>query len=220
MKRMHSPIIIDLRRQRGAKARAEILHVADRLFAERGLEGTSTEAITSAAGVNKALLFYYFKSKDALFRAVMQDHLQEFHQRAIAILSERAPARDVLLRYVSMHFDFIAARPYYPALFLRLVMTDAKLASRFTRQYFRPRAHQFAALIRRGVREGSFRPVNSTHAAISLAALIVFYFSAAPMVKNIAHIDPFRNANLRKRKHEVLDFVRFGLFRDPEASLP
>ncbi|MGH9376007.1 MAG: hypothetical protein ACRD1J_07540, partial [Terriglobia bacterium] len=79
------------------------------------------------------------------------------------------------------------------------------------------RARQFEALIRRGVREGSFRPVNSTHAAISLIALVVFYFSAAPMVKNIAHISPFSKVSLEKRKREVLEFVRFGLFREREG---
>ena len=215
MKRVR-PSTTDLRRERGARARAGILRVADRLFAERGLDGAKTEAIAAAAGVNKALLFYHFNSKDALFRAIMQDYLEDFHRRATAILSDRAPARDVLLRYLSMHFDFIAARPHYPALFLRLVMTDAKLASLFTQTYLRPRARQFAALIRRGVREGSFRPVNSTHTAISLVALIVFYFSSAPMVKGIAQIDPFDPAHLRRRKREVLDFVRFGLFRNPE----
>ncbi len=211
------PLITDMRKQRGANARAGILRVADRLFAERGLDGAKTEAIAAAAGINKALLFYYFKSKDALFRAVMENHLEEFHRQASAVLSERAPAPDVLLRYLSMHFDFIAQRPHYPALFLRLLMTDAELAARLTRRHFQPRARQFEALIRRGVREGSFRPVDSTHAALSLIALVVFYFSAAPMVKNIAHISPFSKVSLEKRKREVLEFVRFGLFREREA---
>ncbi len=211
---------VDLRRQRGAKARAEILRAANRLFAQRGFEGAKTEAIAAAAGVNKALLYYHFQSKDALFRAVMEDHLEEFHRQAVTVLSSPGPAPDLLLRYLSMHFDFIAARPHYPPLLQRLMMTDADFASRLARKYFLPRARKFAALIRRGVREGSFRPVNSTQTAISLVGLIVFYFSVAPMVKRIAHIDPFGNSNLRKRKREVLDFVRFGLFRDLEANLP
>ena len=210
---------VDLRRQRGAKARAEILRAANRLFARHGFEGARMEAIAAAAGVNKALLYYHFKSKNALFRAVMEEHLEEFHRQAVAALSGREPAPVLLLRYLSMHFDFIAARPHYPPLLQRLMMTDAAFASRLARQYFLPRARKFAALIRRGVREGSFRRVSSTQTAISLVGLIVFYFSAASMVRNIARIDPFGGANLRKRKREVLDFVRFGLFCDPGATL-
>jgi len=218
MKRNHSKTM-DLRRQRGARARAQILRAANQLFAERGFEGAKTAAIASAAGVNKALLYYHFRSKDALFKAVMEDHLAEFNRQAVAMLSSPGPAPDLLLRYLCMHFDFIAARTHYAPLWQRLMMADADFASRLARKYFLPRARKFAALIRRGVREGSFRPVNSTQTAISLVGLIVFYFSAAPMVRCIAHIDPFDKANLRKRKREVLDFVRFGIFRNPEAKL-
>jgi len=51
-------------------------------------------------------------------------------------------------------------------------------------------------------------------------ALTVFYFSAAPVVKIIRHVDPYERAQLARRKQEVLDFIRYGLFRNPEARLP
>src|SRR5579884_1995375 len=61
------------------ETRAIILRSAEHIFAERGLAGARIDAIAAAAGVNKALIYYYFKSKDALFLAVIEEHLKEFY---------------------------------------------------------------------------------------------------------------------------------------------
>ena len=54
---------------------------------------------------------------------------------------------------------------------------------------------------------------------MSLTALIVFYFSVAPMVKMLGPTDAYGEADLKRRKQQVLDFIRYGLFVDPEAPL-
>ena len=75
------------------------------------MAGARTDAIAAAAGVNKALLYYYFKSKESLYEAVVEDHFSEFNRQALEVLAAPGPARAVLLRYVSLHFDFISAQP-------------------------------------------------------------------------------------------------------------
>src|SRR3970040_2462057 len=81
------------RQRRGLQTRAAILGAAERIFAEAGLAGARTDAIASGAGVNKALLYYYFRSKDALYRAVLEDHLREFRRRALEVLSAGGSGR-------------------------------------------------------------------------------------------------------------------------------
>jgi hypothetical protein len=66
------------------------------------------------------------------------------------------------------------------------------------------------------MRSGEFRKMDPFHTAISIAALIVFYFSAAPMLQLTGYADPYAANNLKQRKEQVLDFVRHGLFVDPE----
>ncbi len=207
------------RERRGIKTRGAILAAAEKIFAEVGLAGARTEAIAEAAGVNKALLYYYFRSKDALFRAVLENHMKEFHCRAIELLSAGDSPRNTLLRYVSAHFDFISARPYYPRLFQRLLMTGGKSFERLVGKYFVPLGQRLVEVIERGVREGDFRRCDSQHTVISLVALTVYYFSAAPIVKVVARMEPYEKHNLTRRKQEVLDFIRHGLFRKPEARL-
>ena len=206
------------RRHRDSVAtRTAILEAAERIFAEDGLAGARTDAIARAAHVNKALLYYYFKSKDDIYRAVLEEHLKEFHRQALEALSSDGSPRAVVLRYVALHFDFISARPYYPRLFQRLAMTGGRSLERLVREHFVPLARKFVAVIERGVREGQFHPLDAGQTAISLVAITVFYFNAAPIVGVVGDIDPLKKENIVRRKEEVLKFVRYALFRDPEA---
>src|SRR5579862_6432816 len=109
------------RHRDSVETRATILKAAERIYAEHGLAGARTEAIAAAAGVNKALLYYYFKSKDGLYQAVVGSQLQEFQQQARKVLSEEGPAGPILLRYLSYHFDFIGTHPNYPRIFQRIM---------------------------------------------------------------------------------------------------
>jgi len=208
------------RHRKAAETRAAILRAAADIFSRAGLAGARTDAITQAARVNKALLYYYFKSKDGLYSAVLEDHLGEFSERAQEILASRDSARAVVLRYVSMHFDFISARPYYPPLFQRFMMTGGRTFQRLARKYFVPVGRAFIAVIERGARAREFRRVDSRHMAISLVGLTVFYFVSAPVTRLVGRFDPYAARSLARRKEEVLRFVRYGLFRDPEARLP
>jgi TetR/AcrR family transcriptional regulator len=208
------------RHRRAAETKAAILRAAADVFARAGLAGARTDAIAEAAQVNKALLYYYFRSKDRLYSAVLEDHLEEFSRRALEILRARGSARAIVLRYVSMHFDFISARPYYPRLFQRFMMSGGATFERLARKYFVPLGREFIGVIERGARAREFRNVNSGHTAISLVGLTVFYFVSAPVTRLVGRFDPYAPEHLARRKEEVLEFIRYGLFRDPESRVP
>ncbi len=194
-----------------------ILRAAERIFAEAGLAGARTDAIAAEAGVNKAMLYYYFKSKDRLYGAVLEANVEEFHRRAEEVLSSPGPASAVVLRYVSYHFDFIGARPYYALLFQRLMLAGDRNVERIIKTHFVPLSRKLIELIERGTRSGQFRALDARHVAISLIALTVFYFNAAPMARKISGVDVFDPVQQARRREEVLKFIRFGLFRNPEA---
>lgn len=201
---------------RSDESRAKILAAAERAFARDGLAGARTDAIAAAAGVNKALLYYYFKSKEGLYEAIIEEHLREFNERAFAILTAAGSARVLLLRYVNLHFDFISRRHWHAALFQQLIMKGGKPPERLFRKYIVPRSEMLRQLLERGIRARELRKVDPFHTTLSLAALIVFYFSAAPMLQLIGDLDPYAPENLKRRKQEVLDFIRHGLFVDPD----
>lgn len=211
---------IAIRQQRNSeKTRATILATAERIFAQTGLAGARTDAIAKAAGVNKALLYYYFKSKEGLYEAVVEDHFRRFNEQALALLGSSGTARDVLLRYVSLHFDFITEHRQSAPLFQQFMMAGGKRTERLIRKYFRPRSEAVTKLLERGVRAGEFRRTDLFHTAVSIISLIVFYFSAAPVLQLLGHSNTHSAENLKLRKREVLDFIRHALFTNPNAPV-
>ncbi len=212
------PFQYTLRRARAAETRATILRAAADSFAAAGLAGARTEAIARAAGVNKALLHYHFKSKAGLYSAVLEEHMKEFSRRAREILASPPPARATVLRFVNLHFDFVSARPYYPLLFQHLLMTGGQPLNRLVRKYLLPVAAGLTGVVAEGVRRKEFRRVDPGHTAISIVGITVFYFSSAPVVRALRGIDPYDPRQLKDRKKQVLEFVRYGLFRKPEES--
>ena len=106
---------------RSDKTRAAILAAAEHVFAEAGLAGARTDAIAAAARVNKALLYYYFQSKEQLYEAVVENHFQEFNRAVLGVLTAPGSPRAILLRYVDLHFDFVSVRYRQARLFHQLM---------------------------------------------------------------------------------------------------
>jgi TetR/AcrR family transcriptional regulator len=207
-----------LRHERGARTRAAILKAAERIFAESGFGGARTDMISAQAGVNKALIYYYFKSKENLYRAILEDHLKEFQRQVVGALGVRGSAQTKLMSYVSTHFDFISARPYYPRLMQRVVTSGGKPIERLAREFFVPLHRELVSVIDSGVRRGEFCRVDSHQTSLSLVSLIVFYFSSAPILSAVSRKDPYEKSQLARRKAEVMKFIRLALFRRGRSS--
>src|ERR1044071_437501 len=97
------------------KTRAAILKAALEEFSHEGVTGARTDEIARRAGVNKALLYYYFKDKEGLYAAALEQVFSGLHERVATVL-ERAdlPPRERLLLYARTHFDYPAGAPFYP----------------------------------------------------------------------------------------------------------
>jgi TetR/AcrR family transcriptional regulator len=200
-----------------AQTRSAILQAAAEIFAREGLAGARTEAIAAGAGVNKAMLYYYFKSKHRLYEAVVEDHFLEFNRRAIELLSEPGSAREILMRYVELHMDFMSSRRRYASLYQQIMLAGGKPLAGLVRKHFAPRAQALDRVLERGMRDGEFRKADRTHTAVSITALIVFYFSASRVLLLLGHDDAYSEENLQLRKREVSEFIRHGLFTNPEV---
>src|SRR5438067_3335750 len=122
------------------KSRAAILKAAVRAFAQEGVAGARTDAIAHSAGVNKALLYYYFKDKETLYRAVLDQVFSGLRTVIHEALSQDLSPREKLASYVCAHFDYIASHPLYPRIvqaeFLRAGHGDPSRLERIAKHYF------------------------------------------------------------------------------------
>jgi len=207
-------------RGRPEESRAAILQAAVREFSREGIAGARTDAIARAARVNKALLYYYFKDKDTLYSAVLDQVFGGLTESIQAALSTDLPPREKLLAYVGAHFDYIAGHPLYPRIvqgeMMRAARGRAPQLERIVKQYFVPLFRKVAAVIEEGQATGEFRSVDPMHFVPSMIAVIVFHFTNAPVLRMIAGIDPFSPERIAARRAAVLDFISAALFRKGE----
>src|ERR1051326_9169638 len=201
-------------RGRPEQSRASILKAAVREFAREGVAGARTDAIARSAGVNKALLYYYFKDKEALYQAVLDDVFSGVRAAIQDALAQNLPPRERLAAYVCAHFDYIASNPLYPRIvhaeFLRAGKDPSRL-QRVAKQYFQPIFVNIAALLKEGEKCGEFRTVNPVHFIPSMVSVIVFYFITAPIMKVMIGRDPFSAESLAERRAAVVDFITAAL---------
>jgi TetR/AcrR family transcriptional regulator len=209
-------------RGRPEESRAAILQAAVREFSREGVAGARTDAIARAAGVNKALLYYYFKDKETLYGAVLDHVFGGLRQSIQEALASDLPPREKLLAYVGAHFDYIAGHPLYPRIaqgeMMRAARGRAPHLERIAKQYFVPLFGKVAAVIEEGQKTGDFRPVDPVHFVPSMIAIIVFHFTNAPVLRIVRKIDPLAPKLVAARRVAVMDFISAALFRPPANS--
>jgi TetR/AcrR family transcriptional regulator len=217
-----------VRSKLGTRAQPEqtkgaILDAATREFAREGLAGARTDAIARAAGVNKALLYYYFHDKESLYTAVLDRVFTGLKAGINAALDQPVSPRERLLAYAGAHFDYIAEHPEYPRLMSREMMRARleKLAPaqknirHLVTTYFQPVFRRVTAVIEEGIASGEFRPVNPMHFLLTIVSSIVFYFTATPVLQVVTGVDPLTPQRMAERRAAVLDFISAALFVDP-----
>ena len=209
-------------RGRPEQSRAAILQAAVREFASEGIAGARTDAIARSAKVNKALLYYYFKDKEALYGAVLDQVFGGLVACVGEVLSRDLPPREKILAYAGAHFDYVATHPLYP----RIVQGEMMGAGRaranhlehIVKKYFRPLFGRIAEVLKSGRASGEFRPVDPLHFVPSMIAVIVFYFTSAPVMRVMTGKDPLSPQLIAARRKAVLDFISAALFQRPNAK--
>ena len=200
-----------------AASRAAILRAAAEEFAEHGIAGARTDAIAREARVNKALLYYYFKDKETLYGAVLDHAFSGLKATVFRVLDSDLPPRQKIMTYVGTYFDFIASNQVYPKLMQREMMRAREGHSphieKLVKNYFQPIYARVGELLRKGIAEGEFRKIDPAHFMPSMVAMIIFYFSSAPLMQKIVRFNPLAPERIAERRAAVLDFISAALFR-------
>jgi TetR/AcrR family transcriptional regulator len=192
-----------------------ILEAAVREFSNGGIAGARTEAIAKTAGVNKALLHYYFKDKEGLYGAVLEEVFGGLRAACECSWQGHASAMAKLLAYVECHFDYVAAHPLYPRILQReLLRVGSGEETRFgelVENYLGPIHAQLEQVIREGIARREFRPVDPRHFIPSMTSVIVCYFNSAPVIRLVAGIEPLDPERVAERRAAVVDFIAAAL---------
>ncbi len=198
------------------ESRASILQAAAREFAEFGVAGARTDTIAHEAGVNKALLYYYFQDKETLYGAVLDDAFSGLKVAVFAALDSPSTPPEKILAYAGTYFDFIASHQLYPKLMQREMMRardgQSQHIDKIIKTYIQPIFLRVNEVLKQGIADGDFRAVNPAHFVQSMVAMIIFYFSSAPMMQKIVGFNPLTPDRIAERRESVLDFISAALF--------
>jgi len=165
-----------------------ILAAAAVEFAGRGFGGARVDRIAHRAKVNKAMIYYHFKSKEQLYRTLLRRMFTLAAERLQAIAGESAAPTEKVDRAIAVIAAFIQEHTFFPAIMLREVAEGGAHLDRETLKALAAVPRTVAGIVAEGVALGEFRQVDPAFAYFSMLAPIVFYLAGAPIRKELSHL--------------------------------
>jgi len=163
-----------------------ILAVAALEFAERGYAGARVDRIARRARVNKAMLYYHFGSKQALYRALLRQIFSSAAGRLHAIATSEAPPDQKIDRVIGEMAAFIAEHAFFPAIMLREVAEGGAHLDRDTLKALAGVPLAIGAIVQQGVAQKTLRSVHPIAAYFTMFAPILMYLAGTPIRKELA----------------------------------
>ena len=193
--------------EQDVETRDRILEAAHAVFLRHGTSGARMQEIADEAGVNKALLHYYFGSKALLADAVFVRAAGELFPRLFAILQSELSIEEKVRVIVPTYIDFLRPRPYLPVYVMHEMHAHpGRIADVFAQRGPVP-LEVLRQQIADAVASGRMRPIAAEHFVVSLIAMVVFPFMARPALEMLLRVDTAHwDAFLDERRRTVAEF--------------
>jgi len=208
--------------ERTAETRGRILDAALKEFSAKGLAGARTEQIAASAGVNKALLYYYFESKEKLYAAALEMVSARVRDRSMAVFLRDASPGERLLRAALDHFDRILTQREFQSLMqqemMRLHKGEEGGLPLLVKRVFGPVQAMFQSMAREGTTSGELIEADWMQIALAALGANVFYFLSAPVWRQLMPFEPFDQEVLRARRVALVEFLGQAIFRDRQRG--
>lgn len=162
-----------------------ILAAAALEFAERGYAGARVDRIARRARVNKAMLYYHFDSKQAIYRALLRQTFSGAAARLRAVAASEATPDQKIERVIAAMAAFIAEHAFFPAIMLREIAEGGAHLDRDTLKALASVPLVVGAIVQQGVAQKTLRPVHPIAAYFTMFAPIVMFLAGAPIRKEL-----------------------------------
>ena len=185
-----------------------ILKSAKRIFERKGMEGARMQEIANEAKINKALLHYYFRSKQLLFEAVFKNAFLLLAPTLNKILNNEASLFEKIREFSNNYISFIIKHPYLPNFIIQELNRNPHFLNQIIEKKHFPSIEKFKNQVEQCEADGTIKPINSSQLFINLVSLNILPFLAAPLLKGFLTInDADYQQLLENRKTEVADFI-------------
>ncbi|MEO8334410.1 MAG: TetR/AcrR family transcriptional regulator [bacterium] len=205
---------------RDGETEQRILDAARTVFLRRGTAGARMQEIAQEAGVNQALLHYYFRSKEGLSTAVFRQVATRIFPALVQTLSADISIDEKIDRLVELYLENLMRNPFLPAYLIsemhhhpeRLTQLLSPVLGGTPGHVLHPLFEKLGAQIDERVAAGTMRPIAPEQFAINLVSLCIFPFAARPMLHVVFGMDDAAFARfIEQRKTELPAFFRNAL---------
>jgi len=188
----------------------EILDAAEEEFAKHGLSGARTEMMAAQTGVTKAMIYYYFKSKERLYQAVLERAFGNFLRVTQQLELDKMSAEQALEQFVQGLLTCLALNPNLP---LILCHEGTQNQGKYYKQSCAMTVYTtLSNILEQGIAQGVFRQLEPRHTAINLIGICVFYFVGQENLKHHwAGKNMLSQEMMEKHSQEAIDLILAGV---------
>jgi AcrR family transcriptional regulator len=208
------------RKPRDSDTETRILNAARAVFVRRGTAGARMQEIAEEAGVNQALVHYYFRSKDQLAQAVFRDVVVRTAPLLVAAFTSADDLPIQVEHFVHAYIDAVRQSPFIPGYILaelyfnpeRIATFAAEVAGSQPSIVMSSFVRQLDKQLRQQAAIGAMRSIRPEQFLVNLMALCAFPFAARPVLRTVfAQDDAAFNRFLDERRAELPDFIMNAL---------
>lgn len=188
---------------------ASIIEAARVVFIQKGLAGARMQEIADEAKVNKALLNYYFRSKEKLFLIVFEEAIQNLFLKTSHILNTDLEFENKLRQIIENEFDFISENPQLPLFLLNEISKNNKiLKQNITNSRVQSILKKFSNEVAQEVQSGRIREISGEELFVNIISLVMFPFVSQNLLDSIFKHNQIHKAKIYKaRKAQIVTFI-------------
>ena len=191
----------------GESTENQILIAAREVFIVKGFDGTRMQEIADHAGINKALLHYYFRSKEKLFEAVFSEVAANLFPAMRQLLEAELGIKEKLTFFVKIYLKALQENPFIPSFVINTLNSNPESFLKYIKK-----ARIKPLLLQKQIDDeasrGMIRMVKAEHLIVNIIAMCIFPFVARPIIQNIFEMNNEEyQIYLSARETEIIDFV-------------
>lgn len=190
----------------------KIFEAAREVFTQKGMDGAKMQEIADRAGINKALLHYYYRSKEKLYEMVVRAVIGKALPALRQIIESDLPLEEKIRGFISTYIDVISHNTFIPLFIISEINKHPEHFFETILPKDLPKPEVFFRQVEDEIAAGRIRPVKPQHLIVHIISMCVFPFVGKPMVRILLGMSSGEmRMFLEERKQEVTVFVLAAL---------